>query len=169
MNLSPHFPLAELTVTGRPDAGDADGDGNTNETIPNEPGAAELKALTLLALRVLEPVRAVVLACGGRGLKVTSGFRSRALNLAIKGSKGSEHLKGEAADTRPIGTSVAVVFGKVAAIVRAGGLPVDQLILYPRGGFFHVSIALGPAAPKCEVLVSAAAGGSGGPYEPYRG
>ena len=165
MKLSPHFSLAELTVTTRRDTGDADADGDTGETIANVPDAAAVKALTLLAVQVLEPVR---LALGGHGLKVTSGYRSRALNIAIKGAKNSEHCRGEAADVIPLGgLGIEDAFRKVAALVRAGAIPVDQAIVYAKGGFMHLSIALGPAAPKREVLRSLAAGGSGGPYVPY--
>ena len=161
--LSPHFTIAELTVTTRPDTGDADGDGNTSETVPNVPGDAEIKALRLLAVNVLEPVRAAL----GVPLEVTSGYRSRALNTAIKGAKNSQHMKGEAADVRPIGMSIEAAFRKVAALVKSGALPVDQAIVYGKGNFIHLSFSATSA--KREVLRSLAASGSGGPYEPYAG
>jgi|694.fasta_scaffold02225_7 hypothetical protein len=161
--VSPNFTLAELTVTTRPDAGDADGDGNTHETIPNVPDAAAEKALRLLAVNVLEPVRAAL----GAPLKVTSGYRSRAVNAAIKGAKNSQHMKGEAADVCPLGMSIEVAFRKVAALVKSGALPVDQAIVYGKGGFMHLSHSA--TSGKREVLRSLAASGSGGPYEPYAG
>lgn len=161
--LSDHFTLGELTVTTRPDADDADGDGNRSEPMPNEPGAAEIKALRLLCVNVLEPVRAAL----GVPLRVNSGFRSRALNTAIKGAKGSQHMKGEAADVRPIDMDVETAFRKIAAMIREGRLPADQAIVYKKGNFIHLSHSA--AGNRREVLRSLAASGSGGPYEPYTG
>ena len=164
ITISDHFSLAELTVTTRPDADDADGDGNRSEPMPNEPGAAELKALRLLAANVLEPVRAGL----GVPLKVTSGFRSRALNTAIKGSKSSQHMAGEAADVRPLGMDVETAFRKIAAMIREGNLPADQAIVYEKGSFIHLSFTAS-RPPRRQVLRSLAASGSAGPYEPYAG
>jgi zinc D-Ala-D-Ala carboxypeptidase len=160
--ISDHFTRAELTVTTRPDDADADGDGNRSEPMPNAPGDAETKALRLLAVNVLEPVRAAL----GVPLKVTSGFRSKALNTAIKGAKHSQHMAGEAADVRPLGMSVEQAFRKIAAMIREGNLPADQAIVYGKGNFIHLSHT---PTPRREVLRSLAASGSQGPYEPYTG
>lgn len=141
MSLSPHFSLAELTRTGT--------------GIANEPAPSQVAALTSLCLHVLEPIRALL----GVPLRVTSGFRSSAVNTTIKGAAGSQHLKGEAADFVPVGMDVETAMGRIAA----SKLPVDQLIVYPRGGFIHVSHA-SQRVQRNELLRSAAPGGSGGPY-----
>lgn len=141
MTLSPHFTLAELT--------------RTSTGLANEPAPSQVAALTSLCLHVLEPIRALL----GVPLRVTSGFRSSAVNAAIKGAPLSQHVKGEAADFMPVGMDVEVAMGRIVA----ARLPVDQLIVYPRGGFLHVSHAA-QRVQRGELLRSAAPGGSGGPY-----
>jgi uncharacterized protein YcbK (DUF882 family) len=141
LTLSPHFTLAELTRTGT--------------GLANDPAPSQVAALTSLCLHVLEPIRALL----GVPLRVTSGFRSSAVNSAIKGAAGSQHLKGEAADFVPVGMDVETAMGRIVA----SKLPVDQLIVYPRGGFIHVSHA-SQRVQRNELLRSAAPGGSGGPY-----
>lgn len=163
MNLSPHFTLAELCTTSRLDTLDADKDGNRAERFPNVPGPVHVKRLRLLCVNVLEPIRLAL----GVPIRVSSGFRSKALNVAIKGAKGSQHCDGDAADCEPLGMDIEAAFRKVAAMIREGTLPADQAIIYLTGGFFHVSYA-GDAGRR-EVLRSAAASGSGGPYSPYLG
>lgn len=144
MNLSPHFTLAELTRTGT--------------GLANDPAPSQVAALTSLCLHVLEPIRALL----GVPLRVTSGFRSSAVNSAIKGAAGSQHLKGEAVDFVPVGMDVETAMGRIVA----SKLPVDQLIVYARGGFLHVSHAA-QRVQRGAVLRSAAPGGSGGPYSPW--
>ena len=139
--MTPHFTLAELT--------------RTSTGLPNEPAPSQVAALTSLCLHVLEPIRALL----GVPLRVTSGFRSAQVNSAIKGAAGSQHLKGEAADIVPVGMDVETAMGRIVA----ARLPVDQLIVYPRGGFLHVSHAA-QRVQRNELLRSAAPGGSGGPY-----
>lgn len=142
--MTPHFTLAEFTRTGT--------------GLPNEPMPSHVAALTSLCLHVLEPIRTLL----GVPLRVTSGFRSSAVNAAIKGAAGSQHLKGEAADIVPVGMDVETAMARIAA----ARIPVDQLIVYPRGGFIHVSYAAGKAQRR-QLLRSDAAGGSGGPYHPW--
>jgi uncharacterized protein YcbK (DUF882 family) len=144
VNLSPHFTLAELT--------------RTSTGLANEPTPSQVAALTSLCLHVLEPIRALL----GVPIRITSGFRGSAVNAAIKGAAGSQHMRGEAADFRPVGIDVEAAMGLIAA----ARLPVDQLIVYPRGGFIHVSYAA-QRANRGELLRSAASGGSGGPYSKW--
>ena len=141
MNLSPHFTLAELT--------------RTSTGLPNDPTPSQVAALTSLCVHVLEPIRALL----GAPLRINSGFRSAAVNAAIKGAAGSQHMRGEAADIVPVGVDVETAMGLIAA----ARLPVDQVIVYPRGGFIHVSYAA-QRVNRGELLRSAASGGSGGPY-----
>ncbi len=141
MSLSPHFTLRELT--------------RTSTGLPNDPSPSQVAALTSLCLHVLEPIRALL----GVPLRITSGFRGAAVNAAIKGAAGSQHMRGEAADIVPVGVDVETAMGLIAA----ARLPVDQVIVYPRGGFLHVSYAA-QRVNRGELLRSAASGGSGGPY-----
>jgi len=144
VNLSPHFTLRELT--------------RTSTGLVNDPSPSQVAALTSLCLHVLEPIRALL----GVPLRITSGFRSSQVNAAIKGAAGSQHMRGEAADIVPVGVDVETAMGLIAA----AGLPVDQVIVYPRGGFLHVSYAA-QRANRGELLRSAASGGSGGPYSKW--
>lgn len=64
--------------------------------INNTPSLAEVRNLTTLVERVLDPLRAAY----GSPIIVNSGYRSRALNKAVGGSATSQHCKGMAADIR---------------------------------------------------------------------
>jgi len=139
--LTPHFTLAELT--------------RTSTGLPNDPPPSRVAALMSLCTHVLEPIRALL----GVPLRITSGYRSSAVNAAIKGAAGSQHMLGEAVDFAPVGMDVEAAMARLAA----ARLPVDQLIVYPRGGFLHVSYSA-VRANRGELLRSAAPGGSGGPY-----
>lgn len=160
--LSPHFTLDELTVTTRPDELDVDGDGDRRERLPNVPDGTARLALKRLCLQVLEPVRELLSV----PLRVTSGFRSQALNIAVKGNKASQHLRGEAADVVAVGMPTEQAFTRIAEAVRAGRLRVDQAIVYP-SGFIHLSWTAA-RDPRMELLRSSATRGSGGPYRPWR-
>ena len=122
MQLSPHFSLAELTVTG--------------QHLPNKPGPAEIAALTQLCLHVLEPVRAHF----GKPVRVNSGYRAPAVNRAVGSSSTSQHPRGEAGDIEIDGVANA----ELARFIR-DNLAFDQLILeayhpgQPNSGWVHVS------------------------------
>ena len=107
MNLSPHFTLSELTRTA--------------SGLPNVPTDAEVKALTVLATTLLEPVRARF-----GPVSIHSGYRGPAVNAAIGGSKTSQHMKGEAADFHCPGATLEHV---MRWIVVESGLRYGQVIL----------------------------------------
>lgn len=84
MNLSKHFTLAEMTFS--PTA--------IRKGIDNTPNEQAVKNLQALCENVLEPLRAYI-----KGpIKVSSGYRSNALNSLIGGSKSSQHKLGQAVD-----------------------------------------------------------------------
>ena len=62
--------------------------------ISNKPNEEQVENMKLLAQEVFEPLREWVDA----PIKVNSMFRSLELNTALKGSKTSSHMKGEAMD-----------------------------------------------------------------------
>lgn len=66
----------------------------TNTGINNTPSPEVTVALTALVHNVLDPVRELI----GMPIKVSSGYRSQAVNKAVNGAKNSQHIKGEAAD-----------------------------------------------------------------------
>ena len=64
--------------------------------INNNPNSGQIEKLKALCENILQPVRDHF----GR-VKVTSGFRSEQLCLAIKSSVNSQHAKAEAQSSRP--------------------------------------------------------------------
>jgi zinc D-Ala-D-Ala carboxypeptidase len=62
--------------------------------IDNTPSDIAIKSLLLLCKNVLQPLRDHI----GESIKVSSGYRSPALNKKIGGSKSSQHCLGQAAD-----------------------------------------------------------------------
>ena len=62
--------------------------------IDNTPNPVQVETMGLTARKIFEPLR----KWAGGPIKVTSFFRSAALNEAIGGSKTSQHCKGQAMD-----------------------------------------------------------------------
>lgn len=62
--------------------------------IENVPGAKEIKNLTTLCDKILQPARNQF----GKPIHVNSGYRCPVLNKAVGGVKNSYHLTGQAAD-----------------------------------------------------------------------
>ena len=87
--------------------------------------------LRALVDEVLDPLREAY----GRPIRVTSGYRCPKLNRLVGGSPNSQHMRGEAADIRPVIGNEADL-PELARILIANG-KFDQLILYPT--FIHVS------------------------------
>ena len=125
MNLSRNFTLSELTKS----------DTAIRKGINNNPNAEQIEKLKALCENILQPVRDHF----GR-VKVTSGFRSSELCLAIGSSVNSQHAKAEAADFEVIGTSNAELADWIYS-----NLEPDQLILEffepsePNSGWIHCS------------------------------
>ena len=67
--------------------------------IKNKPDDEQVENMQLLAEKVFEPLREWV----GCPIRVNSMFRSLELNTALKGSKTSSHMKGEAMDITSMG------------------------------------------------------------------
>ena len=62
--------------------------------IANKPNEEHIENMELLAEKIFEPLREWV----GCPIRVNSMFRSEKLNSALKGSKTSSHMKGQAMD-----------------------------------------------------------------------
>ena len=84
MLLSDNLTLAEATSSATA----------LRKGIANKPTQQHLLNLKGVALHIFQPCRNHF----GKPLRVTSGYRSEALNEAIGGSKKSQHSKGEALD-----------------------------------------------------------------------
>ena len=131
MKLSKNFTLQELTRTSRESLQNVNIEQATNDL-------AVLQNLTDLAVKILQPIRDFY----GKPVKVTSGYRSKALNIAVGGSQTSQHSHGEAADIQIEGISVDKLFedlksGKVVPLDDVG-----QVIKEKVGGaeWIHISI-----------------------------
>lgn len=142
--LSPHFTLYEFVVSQQA----------VRLGLDNTPPMFAIENLKLLALNLLEPMRAGFARRGGE-LVITSGYRSAGLNKLLGGSPHSQHLRGQAADfyLRRARQAADVPLLEVFDWVRGSGLPFDQLIYeFPeRGGWLHVSYS-SPA--RGEVLIA---------------
>ena len=125
MNLSCNFTLLELIKS----------DTAVRKGINNNPNAGQIEKLKALCENILQPVRNHF----GR-VKVTSGFRSEDLCIAIASSRNSQHAKAEAADFECVGVDNA----EVADWIKQN-LETDQLILEfytagePNSGWIHCS------------------------------
>ena len=104
MNLTRNFSLLELTKS----------DTAIRRGIDNEPNADQVDKLKLLCENILQPVRDHF----GR-VKVTSGFRSSELCVAIGSSINSQHAKAEAADFECPGVDNVELFDWIKNNLRA--------------------------------------------------
>ena len=125
MKLTRNFSLAELIKS----------DTAIRRGIDNNPNADQIEKLKLLCENILQPVRDHF----GR-VKVTSGYRSPDLCVAIGSSVNSQHAKAEAADFECPGIDNVELFDWIKS-----NLEPDQLILefYTPGetnsGWIHCS------------------------------
>lgn len=84
MKLSENLSIAEATYSATA----------LRKGIVNKPTVTHLISLKAVANNIFQPCRNHF----GKPLRVTSGYRSKALNKAIGGSNNSQHSKGEALD-----------------------------------------------------------------------
>ena len=89
----------------------------TNKPYPNVPNEEQIKNLTNLVEKVLDPIREEI----GSPITVSSGFRSWKVNKAVGGVDSSQHTKGEAVDL------VCNNNAKLFELIQKKGL-YDQLI-----------------------------------------
>ena len=128
MKLSRNFTLQELIKS----------DTAVRKGIDNNPNADQIEKLKTLCETILQPVRDHF----GR-VKVTSGFRSEQLCVAIGSSINSQHCKAEAVDFEVPGTDNA----DLAYWIKDNIEGWDQMILEfytigePSSGWVHCSVA----------------------------
>lgn len=117
--------------------------------IDNHPSADQKTMvrgnIILLVDNVLDPIREYVKT----PVYINSGFRCPELNSLIKGKELSQHLSGRAADFSVRGFSPKDY--KSLAFWCADNLDFDQMIVYAKRGFIHVSY-VSPEANRLEVL-----------------
>ena len=118
--MTDHFSLNELTASQEA----------TRHGINNTPSGKPLENLRMLAA-LLEQVRELL---GGHSIRISSGYRSLALNRHIGSNDTSAHVRGYAADfTCPsFGTPL-----EVAKKIAGSNLKFDQMIY--EGTWIHIS------------------------------
>lgn len=128
-----NFTLAEFSASATAQAR------GINNAVPEE-----LEPHAWATLQMMQAIRDHLSAAAGRDvpIAITSGYRSPALNAAVKGSPTSDHVKAMAVDFK------APRFGTTTQVVRelsrhVDALGIGQLILeHPQrgsGSWVHVS------------------------------
>jgi hypothetical protein len=150
MNLSKNFQLWEFMVSVTAD----------RNGIDNTPNADEIKHLTTLCTTILQPARDAL-----GPIRISSGFRSKALNNLVGGAANSDHRLGFAADVIPINAGTR----ELAEWVVKNVSQFDQVILefgtIQNPNWIHLS-----AAPRLRGQILTAAKVSGQTvYEKYSG
>ena len=138
--LSPHFTLAEMCKTSAKtaDGRSAQGDALLAKNIPSHVHIENLKRLC----GWLEMLRSEWNKCYGEGddpIIINSGYRSEAVNKAVGGAKGSNHLTGCAADIRVAGMEQALRYAVILLdISDESQEDFDELLLErsPKGGYW---------------------------------
>jgi hypothetical protein len=135
--MTPHFTLAELTVT-------------SHRQFDNTPNEAETANLQRLA-EFLEQVKT---ALDGKPIMVNSAFRSKQVNDSVGSKDTSQHRIGCAADFRVPGMTP----DHVVRAVIAAGLPFDQIIR-EFDAWTHISVTNTPdGTPRRQALIIDKAG-----------
>ena len=135
--LTPHFRLSELISTKQAGV----------DNWPTE--AATILKLRYCCIWILEMVRNHY----GKPVRVSSGYRSPALNKKIGGATTSQHMKGEAVDFELSGIANADVCNWIKS-----NLVFDQLILEfytqgePNSGWVHCSVV--PTGNRRQLLTA---------------
>ena len=106
MQLTPHFSLAELTVT--------------NQKIDNTPSKEVIEVLRTTAF-YMEKVRELL---GNVAVTINSGYRSPDVNRAVGGTSNSSHTHGYAVDFTAYGHTPLTVANTIAK----SNLKFDKLI-----------------------------------------
>lgn len=85
----------------------------------------------------------------GHPITVDSGYRSPAVNRAVKGSDTSAHLLGLAADIRPAEGQLSSLLHVTDEAFKSKKLPIDQLIIHP--DFLHLGFSERPRFQRWSV------------------
>lgn len=94
------------------------------KTIDNFPAWQHVQNLQELTEKLLDPLREAY----GKPINVTSGFRCKRLNDAIKGSKYSAHLLGYAADLVPADGDIDGFIKFALGWLRENNIGFDQAV-----------------------------------------
>lgn len=103
--------------------------------IPNIPSFRQVSMLYLFAVVVLDPIRRL----HGSAIVVNSGFRSRALNIAVGGVESSHHCCEGGHVAADITTGSASSNRVLFEMIRCSAIPYCELICENGGEWIHVS------------------------------
>ena len=131
--ITTNFTLNELIYSSTADRYDID----------NTPSRMEYNNLKMLCENILQPIRDK----WKKPIRVTSGYRSPALNSKLKGSATSQHCKGEAADIDCENNER--LFNIIISMINNNEIEVGQLIDEKKYSWIHISL---PYYKKNQVL-----------------
>ena len=124
MRLSKNFTLSEFTRSATA----------SRKGIDNTPSEKHIENLQYLVSKVLQPMRNAL-----GPIRITSGYRSPALNRAIGGSTKSQHCKGQAADIQIYKKGV-MNNSRIYDYVLANNMEFDQMINEFDFSWIHISL-----------------------------
>ena len=104
--------------------------------IDNTPDKEVEARLIQLAQQVLQPLRNSY----GKPIKISGGYRFKALNKAIGGVSTSQHLKGEAVDINNGQSENKKLFLLASKMIKEGVITVGQLIDEKGYKWLHISL-----------------------------
>lgn len=102
--------------------------------IDNTPDPKQIETLKRLCEEILQPIRSKL----GKPIRVTSGYRSPELNKAVRGSKTSQHLSGEAADI--VCGDNCKLWNLICDMILKQEIRVGQLIDEKNLHWIHISL-----------------------------
>lgn len=102
--------------------------------IDNKPNEVQKQNLEKLINELLDPVRERF----GKPIFVSSGFRCKALNDAVKGSKTSDHLNGCAADIYCLDNKA--LFYLICDMAAKGQIKFGQCLDEKQFSWIHISL-----------------------------
>jgi len=122
--LTDNFSLEELSFSSMA----------VRKSIPNIPNEDDVDNLTILASKVLEPLREEI----NCPIRILSGYRCLTVNKLVGGSLTSQHMNGQAADIIPIGMDLKKCYNRIKLMIKEKRLVVDQCI-YEFDSWIHIS------------------------------
>ena len=97
-----------------------------------------------------------------RAIVLTNAYRNARVNAAVGGVPNSDHMNGDASDSRAAGLSALAYARLIAAMMKPRGKlhgKIDQLILETSRNIVHVS-----TAPRLRGQILTQKGGPGSPF-----
>lgn len=127
MKLTENFTLEEMVFSSTANS----------KGIDNTPSNESMINLRKLCEDILQPVRNRY----GRPIRITSGYRSEALNRAVGGVATSQHKKGEAADI--VCEDNRALWNVITEMMEKGEIVTGQLIDEKNLRWIHISLPNG--------------------------